>query len=356
MKRFGYLYDKICDMDNLKEAHRNARKDKLYYREVKMVDENPDYYLQKIHDMLINEEYEVSPYNISIINDKGKERELMKLPYYPDRIIQWAIMLQLEKIFMSVFICSTCASLAGRGIHTASSKIREYLKDDPKGTKYCYKIDVRHFYPSINHKILKSLLRKKIKDNKLLRLLDKIIDSSGGEVGIPIGSYLSQYLANFYLAYFDHWIKEELGVKYYVRYMDDIVILAGTKEELHTLHMKISEYLSTHLQLTIKGNWQIFPTAVRGVDFVGYRHFYGYQLLRKGTYKRFRRKMLKIRRKKSKGKPINRKDWSSFNSYKGWLLWCNSHNLSNRYLEPIRDCVDEYYKVNIKQNKVKEAA
>jgi hypothetical protein len=265
-------------------------------------------------------------------------------------------MLQLEKIFMSVFISSTCASLAGRGIHTASSKIRKYLKEDPEGTQYCYKIDVRHFYPSINHKILKGLLRKKIKDGKLLRLLDKIIDSSGGEVGIPIGSYLSQYLANFYLAYFDHWIKEELGVKYYVRYMDDIVILAGTKEELHTLHRKISEYLSTHLQLTIKGNWQIFPTAVRGVDFVGYRHFYGYQLLRKGTYKRFRRKMLKIKRKKNKGKPINRKDWSSFNSYKGWLLWCNSHNLSNRYLEPIRDCVDEYYKTNIKQNKEKEAA
>ena len=85
-------------------AHRNARKDKLYYREVRMVDENPEYYLQQIQDMLKTETYEVSPYNVSIINDKGKERELMKLPYFPDRIIQWAIMLQIEKIFMEVFI------------------------------------------------------------------------------------------------------------------------------------------------------------------------------------------------------------------------------------------------------------
>ena len=239
MKRFGYIYEKICDLDNLRDAHKHARKDKLYYREVKMIDKNPDFYLKQIQEMLINETYEVSPYTVSIINDKGKDRELRKLPYYPDRIIQWAIMLQIEKIFMDVFISSTCASLAGRGIHTASKKIRRYLKEDPEGTRYCYKIDVKHFYPSINHAMLKKLLRKKFKDTKLLRLLDKIIDSSGGEVGIPIGSYLSQYLANFYLAYFDHWIKEELGVKYYVRYMDDIVILHNSKEYLHALHVSL---------------------------------------------------------------------------------------------------------------------
>ena len=354
MKRFGYIYEKICDLDNLRDAHKHARKDKLYYREVKMIDKNPDFYLKQIQEMLINETYEVSPYTVSIINDKGKDRELRKLPYYPDRIIQWAIMLQIEKIFMDVFISSTCASLAGRGIHTASKKIRRYLKEDPEGTRYCYKIDVKHFYPSINHAMLKKLLRKKFKDTKLLRLLDKIIDSSGGEVGIPIGSYLSQYLANFYLAYFDHWIKEELGVKYYVRYMDDIVIPHNSKEYLHALHFKIREYLGSNLQLSIKDNWQVFPTAVRGIDFVGYRHFYGYHLLRKTTYKRFRKKMLKIRRKQEKKKPVNRKDWSSFNSYKGWLLWCNSYNLIRRYLEPIRVWVGIYYSENIK--KVKEVA
>lgn len=354
MKKYGYIYEKIWDMDNLRLAHKNARKDKLYYREVKMVDNNPDYYLSQIQEMLKTETYEVSPYSVSVINDKGKERELMKLPYFPDRIIQWAIMLQIEKIFMNVFVSSTCASLSGRGIHTASAIIRKSLKNDPEGTKYCYKIDVKHFYPSINHSILKKLLRKKFKDKKLLRLLDKIIDSSGGTKGIPIGSYLSQYLANYYLAYFDHWVKEYLGVKYYVRYMDDIVILSGSKERLHDIHNKVTDYFSRFLELTIKENWQIFPTGVRGIDFVGYRHFYNFQLLRKGTYKRFRRKMLKIKRKMKKQKPVNLKDWSAFNSYHGWLLWCNSYNLRKKYLMPISGWVERYYIEQIKGGAVND--
>ena len=103
MKRYGNIYSKIYDMDNLKFAHKNARKDKLFYKEVKMVDSNEEYYLKQIQDMLINKTYKVSKYEVSIINDKGKERELMKLPYFPDRIIQWAIMLQIEQIFTNTF-------------------------------------------------------------------------------------------------------------------------------------------------------------------------------------------------------------------------------------------------------------
>ena len=100
MKRHGELYIKIYDMDNLKQAHKNARKDKLFYREVKMVDLNEEFYLGQIQEILINKTYVVSEYIISTINDKGKERNLYKLPYFPDRIIQWAILLQTEFIFM----------------------------------------------------------------------------------------------------------------------------------------------------------------------------------------------------------------------------------------------------------------
>ena len=103
MKRYGNIYEEIYDIENLKLAHKNARKDKLYYREVKMVDSDEEYYLKQIQQMLINETYEVSDYVISIINDKGKERELCKLPYFPDRIIQWAIIIQIEHVFMEVF-------------------------------------------------------------------------------------------------------------------------------------------------------------------------------------------------------------------------------------------------------------
>ena len=166
MKRYGNLYEKIITMENLREAHRNARKDKLFYEEVKMVDRNPEKYLKQIQDMLTTGTYKVSEYTVSILKDKGKERELRKLPYFPDRIVQWAIMLQVEPIFIEVFISSTCASIKGRGIHKASEKLVKYMETDPEGTKYCYKIDVRKFYPSINHTILKKLLRKKLKDEK----------------------------------------------------------------------------------------------------------------------------------------------------------------------------------------------
>ena len=323
MKRYGNIYAKIYDMDNLRLAHENARKDKLYYKEVKMVDSNPEYYLKEIQEMLINKTYEVSEYDVSVLNDKGKERELMKLPYYPDRIIQWAIMLQIEPIFMKVFCAHSCASIKDRGI-TKAARITENAMKDEKNAKYCLKIDVSKFYPNIHHAILKKLLRKKFKDKDLLELLDKIIDSYPGEKGVPIGSYLSQYLANFYLSYFDHWLKEKMKIKKVIRYMDDMTIFHKSKEFLHWLFEKMNEYLNENLKLTIKHNWQVFPTAIRGVDFVGYRFFFGYKLLRKSICKKFKRKMLDIKKKQDAGKLINYSEWCSVNSYAGWLSWCNS--------------------------------
>ena len=224
MKRCNGIFEKICTIENLREAHKNARKDKLFYREVKMVDADVDYYLRQIQDMLINKTYQVSEYTTSIINDKGKERVLMKLPYYPDRIIQWAIMLQIEDIFMKNFCKYTCASIRNRGITRAQNLLKKYLKDT-ENTKYCLKLDVSKFYPNINHEILKKLLLRKFKDKDLLELLFKIIDSTEGDVGIPIGSYLSQFLANFYLSYFDHWFIVEKKMEYVVRYMDEIVVI-----------------------------------------------------------------------------------------------------------------------------------
>lgn len=114
--------------------------------------------------------------------------------------------------------------------------------------------------------MLKSILRRKLKDKRLLCLLDEIVDSADG---VPIGNYLSQYFANLYLTYFDHWIKEQKGVKYYFRYADDIVILAPDKAYLHSLMGEIRAYLGD-LKLEVKGNWQVFPVAARGIDFVGY--------------------------------------------------------------------------------------
>ena len=330
MKRYNNIFPKIVEMDNLRLAYRNARKGKSYYEEVKIIDENPDYYLEQIQQMLISGNYKTSEYVIFKKNDKGKEREIYKLPFYPDRIVHWAIMLQIEHIFMQTFTNFTNASLKDRGIHRTLKQLDKALKDE-NNTEYCLKIDVKKFFPNINHDILKNLLRKKFKDKLLLELLDEIIDSVEGSKGVPIGNYFSQYFANFYLSYFDHWLKEEKKCKYVFRYMDDIVILDGDKNFLHNLKREIDEYLKVNLDLKVKENWQIFPTNVRGIDFVGYRVFRHYKLLRKSTYKRMKEKCKKLVKQDS----LSFSNFCTVNSYVGWLKWCNSYDLSLKYINPL---------------------
>ena len=336
MKRYGNIFNKIINIDNIRLAHKKARRDKSHYVEVKMVDKDVDHYARKIQEMLINETYEVSDYKLSIINDKGKERKLMKLPYYPDRIIQWAIMLQIEDIFLKKFIDQTCASIPKRGIHRAYGFVQKYLRDEG-ASKYCLKMDVRHFYENIDKTILKSKLDKTFKDEKLLRLLYKIIDSYPEKKGVPIGSYLSQYFGNFYLNDLDHYIKEDLHCEKYVRYMDDMVIMGSNKGKLHEIRCKIENYLNKELKLELKDNYQVFPTRIRGIDFVGYRFFGDYALLRKSTCKKFKRKMNKI----SKKEFISYDDYCSINSYKGWLKYCNSYRLTDKYLGGLDDKIEK---------------
>ena len=342
MKRIGNLYKNIYDMDNLRLAHKKASKDKGHYKDVLLVNTDVEKYLIDIHEMLKNKTYKVSEYEIKDIVDNGKTRRLMKLPYFPDRIVQWAIMLQIEKILLSTFTSFTFASVKNRGIHKASSLLERYLKDK-ENTVYCLKLDVKKFYPSIRHEILKELLAHKFKDKDLLELLFLIIDSMPGDVGIPIGSYLSQYFANFYLTYFDRWLKEKLKVRYVIRYMDDIIILHKSKEYLHRIKRDIENYLHYELHLNVKKNWQVFPVSIRGIDFVGYRHFHNYRLLRKSICKRFKFKANRVIDKYTKNHNIGKRDFWSINSHIGWLTWCDSYHLLERYIKPLYKELKRFY-------------
>lgn len=321
MKRYNNLFDKIITMENLQLAHKKASKGKSHYKEVKMVNENLEYYLSKIQKSLIDGSYITSKYQTMEVKEKGKIRTIHKLPYYPDRIVQWAILLVIEPIFISTFTNDTYSAIPKRGIHQIVTRLKNTLHT--KEDYYCLKFDIKKYYESINHKILKTLLRKKIKDQKLLLLLDEIIASVGDENQIPIGNYTSQYFANFYLCYFDHWIKENLRIKYYFRYMDDMILIHNSKRYLHKIFGIIKLYLDEKLKLIIKSNWQIFPINKRGVDFVGYRFFYKYVLLRKNICNRFKKKINTTRNKEH----LKR----SLASYKGWMQWGNCYNLLLKY-------------------------
>ena len=313
MKREGNLYDQVCSLENLMLADANARKGKTHTYGVRVFDRNPIQNLTDLRAALLNQTFRTSDYSISIIHEP-KEREIHRLPYFPDRIVHHAIMNILRRLWLSVFTRDTYSCIPGRGIHAAAAAVRKALKSDPEGTKYCLKLDVRKFYPSITHDILKALIRKKIKDKRLLWLLDEVIDSA---TGVPIGNYLSQYFANLYLAYFDHHLKEVLRVKHYFRYADDIIILAAGKEELHQNFKVISGYLAEALKLEVKGNWQIFPVDDRGLDFVGYVFRHTHTRLRKRIKKNMFRKIARTR------KP----DQYTVCSYNGWMKYCNSKNL-----------------------------
>lgn len=369
MKRYGNLYEKICSMDNLKLAHKHARKGKGWYEEVKEVNANEEYYLKLLQDMLLNHTYKTSEYETFMKKDGQKERMIYKLPYFPDRICQWAILQVIEPYLMRNFIPNTYSAIPKRGIHAAYKDVRKAIDTDIKGTQYCLKLDAKKYYPSINHNVLKAKFRRLFKDADLLWLLDEIIDSIATadiknlqdlylldedidyETGIPIGNYISQYAGNFYLSSFDHWIKEEKKVKYYFRYMDDIVIFGESKSELHQLRREADQYFRTELKLTIKDNWQVFPTFDRGLDFVGYRFFLEYTLLRKSTCKSFKQKMIHIKKKIDRGGEMNYSEWCSVNSYDGWLKYCDSYRLKQKYLEPLKPYANEYYLRHIKTKK-----
>lgn len=337
MKRYGNLFERIADINNIVLAHLNARKGKTKDRAVRRVDRDILGHCVKVREMLLNKTFTTSAYHLFEIEDSGKRREIAELPYFPDRIIQWAILQVIEPIFCKHFIPTTYAAIPRKGTHAALTKVRNDLLNDPSGTKYCLKLDVKKFFPNIDKAILKSLFRRKFKDKDLLWLLDDIVDSydKDSPKGIPIGSYTSQYFGNFYLSYFDHWAKEQKHIKYYYRYMDDIVILSDSKEYLHRLRKEIAEYLSVNLALTIKENWQVFPTAVRGIDFVGYRCFGRYTLLRTRTKRRLHQATKRLQRKTNKGKTLSRSDQSTVGSYCGILQWGDCTRLKNYTINKI---------------------
>ena len=276
--------------------------------------------------MLKNKTFKNSQYYIFKIIDNGKEREIFKLPYFPDRIIHHCIMQILEPIWKKSLIRDTYSSIKGRGLHDGVKRIKEALKDK-EGTKYCLKLDIKKFYPSVNHDVLKRIVRKKIKCKDTLWLLDEIIESTEG---VPIGNYLSQYFGNIYLSGLDHFVKEECRVKYYFRYCDDIILLLGSKIRLREIFHSIEGYCES-LVLSIKENYQIFPTNIRGIDFLGYRFFYEFTLLRKSIVLGFKNKIKSILRNE-RGMPKS-KIINGLMSYHGWMKHGDCRRLFLKYVD-----------------------
>ena len=317
-------------MNNLILADKNARKGKQHSYGVTLFDKHREENLNKLHDILLEGNCHTSKYSTFKIYEP-KERLIYRLPYFPDRIMHHAIMNIMCDKWIKTMTSDTYACIKGRGIHSCANKIKHDLCENKDKRMYCLKLDIRKFYPSIDHDELKKTIRLKIKDKRLLDLLDEIIDSTEG---VPIGNYLSQFFANIFLSDIDHKLKEKLHVKYYYRYADDMVIISGSKDKLH----EIKDFINTELKnrkLILKDNWQIFPIAKnkhdvgRGIDFIGYVFYMQCTYLRKSIKKSFMRTAIKIDGKHlTKGKLIKHEA-----AWRGWCKYDNSKNLYNKLIQ-----------------------
>ena len=215
---------------------------------------------------------------------------------FADRVVHHALCNVIEPIFDASFIYDSYACRQGKGVLAGVNRTTKILREAEHkwGEVYCLKCDVKKYFPSIDHEILRRIIRKKIACWDTLWLIDEIIDSTGGTNDLPIGNLTSQLWANVYLNELDHYIKELLRTKYYVRYMDDWIILHHDKKYLHGLQEEIASFLDSRLKLKFNAKTQIFPVRSRGIDFLGYRIWPEYRLLRKTNIKRMGRRLRKL--------------------------------------------------------------
>lgn len=350
MKRKGYIYERICSYENCKEAIRTAIKGKKNRRIVKRVSCHLEKYAHALSEMLVEERYKLSPYRqVTIVDGPSrKQREIQVPAFRPDQCLHHAVMNVLRPMIMQTSYYWSCGSIPGRGFKRGMRGVENATQVDTKQAKYCAKLDIKKFYASIPHDGMKKCIRRRVKDARALRLIDTIIDSHPD--GLPIGNYTSAWFANFYLMPLDTFIKAGesiggLGIKHYVRNVDDMVLFSNNKKKLHAAVRGIIQFVDEQLGLRIKENWQVFlvkrDKRMRGkktgrpVDFLGYCFCIGYTTLRKRNALALMRCSRKIQKRIAKKRPISYRAAAGFLARIGQAKHCDSFGLKQKYIDVI---------------------
>lgn len=332
MKRIGFIFEKICSKENIKAAIIEASKGKHKKKSVQRVLSDIDGYASKIRELLVTKQFKNSQPIKRIHYEplQKKTRELTILPFYPDQIVQHAIIRTIAPKLKKGMYEYCCANVPNRGEKHIRLHLSNVLKNDRKNTKYCLKLDIKQFYPSISQTILKQKLKRIIKDKEALDLIYELI--SVQEQGLTLGSYSSQWLANFYLQDLDHFIKEKMHIKYMYRYADDIVILGSNRRKLLEAIDLISLFLDMEM-LEAKPSWRIFKVDEKNaIDFVGYKFFRNKISIRKRIFKNVRRLLLKIKRRIDEQRNVTKKQARSLMSYLGYIKNSNHYCIEHKYL------------------------
>ena len=286
MKRTGNLYLKIAEPDNLRQAFLKAVRGKHNRPEVLKFRERFDKNLVMLHRQLVGKSIDVGNYSFFTIHDP-KERRICAASFR-ERVLHHAIMNICEPALDRYMIFDSYACRTGKGQRAAVNRAREFA-----GYYTWYlKLDIRKYFDSINHEALLILLARRFKDDDLLAMFRKILETyhTSPNQGLPIGNLISQHLANFYLGLFDHWIKEDRRVNGYLRYMDDFVLFNNSREALKDELARIKFYLDKNLHLELKDNIQLNQTS-RGLPFLGMRVYPNVVKLSARSRMRFARKL-----------------------------------------------------------------
>lgn len=320
MKRHGNLFERIVDPDNIEEAYRNARRGKRWQKAVHRFECNAPSNLLAIQRALCTKTFTTAPYRSKMIYEP-KQREIYILPFYPDRIVQHALLQVVAPIWDAMFDRDSYSCRVGKGMHQGSTRTMHFVRK----YRYCFKADISKFYPSIDQDVLMSVIERKIKCRDTLWLIENIVRSFPGTKNVPIGNYTSQWFGNLYMNELDVYVKQQLRHNAYIRYCDDFVIFSNDRADLHRTKDLIERFLANHLLLRFS-KWSIFP-VYQGVDFLGYRHWADKILLRKTTSKRVKNRMAKLPGRFSRGEITKEQYQSTIASTEGWLQWSDSHNL-----------------------------
>lgn len=291
MKRAGHLYERYVDRHNFEVALVNASKKKMKRKSVVYCYEHKD----EVYHRILETTNCSGDYVRKTIRDvsSGKVRNILIPRFEPYQIMHHMIVnVAYPYLFRGAYRYS-CGSIKDKGGLYASQYLHRSLSEDIKGTKWYCKLDIRHFYDNVDHARLKAKFRRVIKDSRFLALMDSVVDSVEGGKGLPIGNYTSQIFANYFLQDLDHYIKDTLKVPYYLRYMDDIILLDSNKRKLERKVKQVKDFLKKE-GLETHGNEQVLEIGSNGdggnfIDFVGYRHYRGTTTIRRRNFKRIRR-------------------------------------------------------------------
>ena len=304
------IFERVITFDSLYAAYLRARKGKRRSMACRIFEQDLEGNLIQLQNELIWGTYRTGPYRSFYVSEP-KRRKITALSHFRDRVVQQALYAEIEPIYERRFISSSFACRPGKGAHAGADEAQQMLRTclHNHDKVYALKADISRYFASIDHATLKRLLRKKIGDKRVLQLLDDIIDSycegcRPGK-GLPIGNLTSQLFANVYMDHFDQWMKCHRQVKWYVRYMDDWVVIHPCKQHLGALRIDAERFLQDELHLSTNHKTQIFPVAHsegRGLDFLGYHLWPERRRLRKASLKRSKRRVRTLQRQYAEGR------------------------------------------------------